>query len=239
MTLALGGPGLACSAMRLRRLAAGELLGEERARAEEHLAGCARCQATAREIEAERRDLAESLPFQEFAAGVAERLARPAQGPLVLRALPLALAAGLAVAAATPLLLRLTRPEDGTRPKGGASAVLFAQEGAAVRALAPGDPIPEGARLRLSLVPAGRRNAAVYVVDADGAALLYAGPALAGPLPDAFEWTGGGPGTLLVLLSDGPLDAVALAARLGREGARAEPPPGAEAVRLPLRRGRR
>jgi hypothetical protein len=169
---------------------------------------------------------------------VAERLARPARRPLLLRALPLALAAGLAVAVATPLVLRLTRPEDGTRPKGGASAVLYAQEGAAVRALAPGEPIPEGARLRLSLLPAGRRHAAVLMVDADGAALLYAGPALAGPLPDAFEWTGGS-GTLLVLLSDEPLDAGALAARLGREGAGAEPPRGAEAIRIPLGRGRR
>ena len=239
MTLALGGPGLGCSAMRLRRLAAGELAGEDRARAEEHLAGCARCQAAAREIEAERRDLAEALPFQEFAAGVAERLARPERRPLALRALPLALAAGLAVAVAAPFLLRLTRPEDGTRVKGGASAVLFAQEGTAVRALAPGEPIPEGARLRLSLLPAGRRNAAAFLVDADGAALLYAGPALAGPLPDAFEWTGRGTGTLLVLLSDGPLDAEALGARLEREGAGAEPPPGAESIRIQLRRGRR
>lgn len=239
MTLALGGPGLGCSAMRLRRLAAGELSGDERARAEEHLAGCARCQATAREIEAERRELAEALPFQEFAAGVAERLARPERRPRTLRALPLALAAGLAIAVAAPLVLRLTRPEDGSRPKGAASAVLFAQEGTAVRALAPGEAVPEGARLRLSLLPAGRRDAAVFVVDADGVALLYQGPALPGPLPDAFEWTGGGAGTLLVLFSDGPLDAGALAARLGREGAGARPPPGAEAIRVPLRRGRR
>ncbi len=239
MTLVLGGPGLACSAMRLRRLAAGELSGEERARAEEHLAGCARCQASAREIEAERRALGEELPFQEFAAGVAERLARPERKRPYLRALPLALAAGLAVAVAAPLVLRLTRPEDQTRPKGAASAVLFAQEGAAVRALARGEPVPEGARLRLSLLPAGRRNAAAFVIDADGVALLYHGPALAGPLPGAFEWTGAGTGTVLVLLSDSPLDASALAARLGREGAGAPPPPGAEAIRIPLFRGGR
>ncbi len=239
MTRALGGPGLACSAMRLRRLAAGELSGEERARTEEHLAGCARCQASAREIEAERRTLAEELPFGEFAAGVAERLARPGSQRPFLRALPLALAAGLAVAVAAPLVHRLTRPEDQARPKGAASAVLFAQEGAAVRALAPGEPVPEGARLRLSLLPAGRRYAVAFAADADGVALLYDGPALAGPLPGAFEWTGAGPGTLLVLLSDSPLDARALAARIGREGAGAPPPPGAEAVRIPLFRGRR
>ncbi|HET9595887.1 MAG TPA: zf-HC2 domain-containing protein [Anaeromyxobacteraceae bacterium] len=44
--LALGGPGPGCSIGRLRRLAAGELTGDARTRLEEHLAGCARCQAS-------------------------------------------------------------------------------------------------------------------------------------------------------------------------------------------------
>ena len=75
--LALGGPGPGCSIGRLRRLAAGEVAGEARTRLEEHLAGCARCQGAWAEVEAERRALPERLPFEAFAAGVAEKLARP------------------------------------------------------------------------------------------------------------------------------------------------------------------
>ncbi len=240
MSFSLGGPGLACSATRVRRLAAGELHGDEQARTEEHVAGCARCQASAREIEEERRAMDEALTFQAFASGVAERLARPEQRRSRLRRMvPLALAASVALGAAVPLVLRLSVPEPATRAKGGASVVLYAQEGAQVRALRPGEPVPSGARLRLSLLPAGRRHAAVALVDDDGIALLYSGPALSGPLPEAFEWTGSGVGTLVVVLSDGPVDEKALAARLERTGAKATAPAGAEVIRVPLARGAR
>ena len=40
----LGGPGPACSALRVRRFVAGELSGVERERMQAHLEGCARCQ---------------------------------------------------------------------------------------------------------------------------------------------------------------------------------------------------
>ncbi len=241
MSLALGGPGLPCSIARMRRLAADELSGEARALAEEHLADCARCKASAREIESERRELEEALPFEAFAGGVAERLARtglPGRRRR-WRALPLALAATLAAGVAVPLVLRLSTPEPPVRAKGGPSAVVFAQAGSQVRALEPGEPVPPGARLRVALAPAGRSQAAVVLVDADGAALLYAGPAPSGPLPEAFEWTGADRGTLVVILSDASLDGRALAARLEREGAAARVPTGAEVIRLPLTRGAR
>ena len=87
MTLSLRGPGPGCSAARIRRLASGEIDGAERARLLEHVAGCARCQQTQREIADEGPALAAALPFDEFAAGVAEKLAsaaRPARraGPV-------------------------------------------------------------------------------------------------------------------------------------------------------------
>lgn len=234
MNLSLGGPGLACSMNRVRRLAAGELTGEERSLTEEHVAGCTRCQASIRELEEERRMLNESLPFHEFASGVAERLARSEPRRHWRPAISWALAACLVVAVATPVLWRIVAPQPSTMVKGGASVVLYAQEGAQVRSLGPGEPIPAGARLRLSLLPAGKQQAAVALVDADGVALLYDGPALSGPLPEAFEWTGPKSGTLVVMLSDSTLDGKALAADLERHGPRTALPAGIEVIRIPL-----
>jgi len=233
----LGGPGLACSAHRIRRLEAGELEGAERARAEDHLAGCSRCQATQAEMEAERAALERSLPFDAFAAGVAERMAAPARAGW-RRALPLALAAGLAALVVAPWALRTDRGgEEMVRTKGAASLAVYVQVAGGARLLGAGEPLPRGARLRLSLQPAGKRHAAVVLADADGATLLWAGPAVAGPLPDAFEWTGsGGEGMLLAVLSDEPIDAAALASRIARGGAAAAPAPGLEVVVRPLRR---
>jgi hypothetical protein len=237
----LGGPGLACSAMRVRRLLAGELDGPERARAEEHLADCARCQAAQAAMEEEGRVLARSLPFEAFAAGVAERMARPAPRRLG-RALAPALAAGLALAIAVPLVSRLLERggEGGDQPlraKGAASLEVFVQQGGGARPLAAGEGVPSGARLLPALHPGAWRHAALALVDADGVALLYAGPARPGPLPRAFEWTGGGArGTLVLLLADEPLDAEALRARLERGGPPAPPGMRAEVVRVPLGR---
>lgn len=243
MTNALGGPGVACSAMRVRRLEAGELHGEERARSEAHLAGCARCQAARRELEAERVALQTELPFETFAAGVAERLAAARRPARRLPSLALALAAGLVAVAAAPVVLRIAAERaaidaDGgsSRAKGGAEILLYVRDGDGARALAPGEAVPPGAALRVGLAPAGRRYAALALVDADGVALLHAGPAEPGVLPGAFEWTAR-EGTLVLVLDDAPVDGAALSERLGRGGAAAAPgSAGAEVVLRPLRR---
>ena len=83
--ISLGGPGPGCSIARVRRLVCGELAGEERERAEEHLAACPRCRASREELAAEARAVAAALPFERFAAGVAERLA---EGPARARSWP-------------------------------------------------------------------------------------------------------------------------------------------------------
>src|SRR5437868_3650410 len=99
--------------MRVRRLGAGELGGAERDAAEEHVRGCARCQSTLREIEAERARLARDVPFDAFASGIAEKLARPAPRTLrINRLVPLAAAAALLVVVSS----QITDP--GTRSKG-------------------------------------------------------------------------------------------------------------------------
>jgi len=243
----LGGPGPGCSVSRVRRLLAGELADAERARLEEHLESCDRCRAVRRELEEERRAVETALPFPAFASGVAERLASPGRDrrtslPTPLRRVaPLALAACLALGVALPLVLRLTQPRElgATRLKGGGAAVtVFVADAGGARALSGGEAVPEGARLRVSLAPAGRRQVAVALLDRDGPALLYAGPAVAGPLPEAFEWSGATQGTIVAVLADAPLDVAALLARLSRGGAAAAGPPGqaAEVVTFPLTR---
>lgn len=243
MTAFPSGPGVACSALRVRRLVAAELAGDERARTEAHLAACARCQETARALEDERRALAAALPFESFAAGVAERLAAPAARPGRRWTRPVALAAAAAVALglALPLLGRLARlpgAEDGWRHKGAAELALYAKDARGVRVIAPGEPVPRGAALQVGLPPASAHGfAAVALVDRDGASVVYAGPAAAGPVGGAFEWTGEGDGELVLVLSDAPVDARALEERLARGGAAPAEGGGARVIVVPLRRG--
>lgn len=224
--------GRECSATRVRRLLAGELVEAERSAAEAHLLGCPRCQRVRHEWEEDRRALEAGLPFERFAAGVAERLARPDLAPRrpVQRWAAIALAAAIAVGVAVPLVARLSRaPMDEVRLKGGgASLTLYLQDGGGARALGPGEAVPAAARLRVAVEPAGRRFAAVLLVDEDGVATLYAGPAQPGPLPGAFEWTGRR-GELVAVVDDAPVDAGALADRLRRADG-IEAPRGRRAV---------
>lgn len=244
MSPSLGGPGVACSISRVRRLEAGELAGEERARVLAHVDGCARCQASRREVQAERAALAEALPFEAFAAGVAERLARAPPQPARRRLPPVALlvAANVLLLAAVPVILSvLPRPGSGglsgERSKGGAELTVYVRDGGEGRVLAPGEPVPAGAALRVGLGRTARPYAAVALLDADGPAVLYAGPARPGPLAEAFEWTGRGRGELVLVLDDAPVDGAALARRLAAGGVGAAAPrPGAEVVVRPLAR---
>ncbi|MBI5067428.1 MAG: zf-HC2 domain-containing protein [Deltaproteobacteria bacterium] len=231
--IALGGPGVGCSATRVRRLLAGELAGAERTRVEEHLASCGRCQATREELAEEERQLVRSLTFERFAAGVAERMAAPAETAAApwMHLVPLALAATLLVALALPFLGRRgAGPEEPYRTKGGAGLVLHADASGGARALQPGEPVPE-VPLRAELHPGAWREAALLLRDEDGVATLYAGPARPGPVPGAFQWTGRR-GELWLLLSDAPLSEAERQALL----AGAAPGGRAEIVWLPLAR---
>jgi hypothetical protein len=147
------------------------------------------------------------------------------------------------VGVAAPLIARLAAPPlggHGLRLKGGGDALtVYIDEGGAGRVLGQGEPVPAGAHLRLGLSPHGKSQAAVLLLDADGAAVLYAGPAVSGPLPGAFEWTGSGAATLVTVLSDGRLDAAALADRVAKDGPQAAASPGTDVGTLKLTRSAR
>lgn len=227
MNLDLGGPGAGCSAMRVRRLIAGELSGVEKERTEAHVAGCERCAAVREEIAAEREALRRDVPFPQFAAAVAEKLARRPQRSPLSRWAPLAAAAGVALVAGTALVFR---PDTETvRSKGGAAAQLFVQDQRGVHEVAAGDAVAPGARLLLSLQPGGHKRAAAILLEPGEASVVYDGPAVNGPLPQAFEWTGKGVATLLVVLSDSQVDAKSIRSA-------SDAPRGADVLTVTLRR---
>jgi Putative zinc-finger len=229
MMVDLGGPGTPCSAMRVRRLLAGELQGAERERTQAHVDGCARCQSVVAELADERARLARDVPFEAFAAGVAEKLAQAQRAPRFARWAPLAAAAALLLVVGTSLTLRPPRArDDGLQTKGGAAVVLFQRSGAEVHRV--DGPVSRGPLL-VHLEPAGHRYAAVLLVEPQESSLLYAGAART-ELPEAFEWTGTArKATLLAVFADEPLDGEALR----RAGAKAAPR-GADLVQVPLER---
>jgi hypothetical protein len=211
----------------VRRLVAGELHGAERDRTQEHVDGCARCQGVLREIGEERARVVREVPFESFAAGVAEKLARAQQEPRFTRWVPLAAAAALLLVVSVSLGLR-QQPEDGPRTKGGAAVALFQREGTQVRAVSRA--VGSGP-IMVRLEPSAHAYAAVVLVEPQESSLLYVGPARS-ELPQAFEWTGTARrATLVAVFADKPIDGEAVR----REGAKAAPK-GAEIVQVPLER---
>ena len=246
MSVGLGGPGVACSAMRVRRLDAGELAGRRAGAdrgAPRRLRALPGRRAGARR--ASGRGSRRELPFERFAAGVAERLAAPRRrrrGPAALRAVGLALAAGLAArrGGARRAARRHARsrrpPAEGRRGADRVRAARARPRGRSRRA--------SRSRRARRCGSASRRRAArfaaVALVDADGAVdpPRRRGASRAS-LPGAFEWTGAGEGTLVAVLADAPVDAAALADRLARGGPEAASPGGgAEVLVRPLAQGR-
>lgn len=217
MNLDLGGPGPGCSAMRVRRLAAGELTGAEKERTQAHVDGCERCAQTQRELALEQEALKRDVPFPAFAAGVAEKLAQKPVRVWKPRWQALAIAAALALTAGA-LVLRPSDTET-VRSKGGANAQIFVQDVKGIHELL--GPVAEGARLQVTLHPSGRKYAAVILIEPAEKSLIYSGVAINGALPQAFEWTGSGSATLKIIFADQPIDP-------------ANPPKDAELVEMPL-----
>jgi hypothetical protein len=231
----LGGPGPACSALRVRRLDAGELSGVERERMQTHLEGCVRCQEALREIEAEKARLLRDVPFEQFAAGVAEKLAVTQAPRKVWRKLvPLAAAAALLVGIG--IGRSGSRDDEGVRAKGGTSARLYEKAGSEVIAVGPDGVVGTGA-LQFELASPDRTHAVLLLVEGHDASILYAGPSQAARAP--FEWVGpADSATLVTVLSDRPLDAESVRRAVAERGT-AGAPTDSEVLTRPLVRGKR
>ena len=229
MRVDLGGPRAGCSANRVRRLLAGELAASEREQCARHLEGCARCQAVRREVEEEKALLAREVPFELFAAGVAEKLA-PAPKPVLQpwrsasRWMPLAAAAAIALVAGAALVRGPATEESGIRSKGAAGVELFVQDAQGLRALGREEKIMRGARIQVVLRPAGRKYAGVVLLEPGETSVIYSGAAVQGALPQSFEWTGAGAATLQVVFADQPIENPA------------QVPAGADVLQVSLRR---
>jgi hypothetical protein len=228
MMVDLGGPGTACSTTRVRRLRAGELRGAELERTEQHLRECARCQGILRELDEERARLVQDVPFDVFAAGVAEKLARTKEAPRWSRWIPLAAAAALLLALGTSLTLRPGAEDDRFRTKGGATVALYQRTGGQVRLV---EHAVGAGPISIQTNPAGHAYMALILAEPAESSILYSGPARA-QLPTAFEWTGTARrAELIAVFADRPLDAKAIR----KNGVKAAPR-GADVVQIPLER---
>jgi hypothetical protein len=231
----LGGPGPACSALRVRRFDGGELSGVERERMQAHLDGCTRCQEALREIEAEKARLLRDVPFEQFAAGVAEKLAVTQAPRKVWRKfVPLAAAAALLVGIG--IGRGKSHDDEGIRTKGGTSARLYEKVGADVIAVGPDGVVGTGP-LQFELASPDRPQAVLLLVEGHDASILYAGPSQGARAP--FEWVGPAESaTLVTVLSDRTLDAESVRRAVAERGT-AGAPEGSEVLARPLVRGKR
>ncbi len=206
-----------CSSARVRRLLAGELAGTERADVSAHLLACETCRATERELAKEREALLRDVPFEVFASGVAERLARekPVRNRW-LRYAPL-LAAACVLIVALPVALNRraqTEVESGIRGKGGALAQLYVKDARGVHAWAPGEAIAENADVQAEL-KLEDKHAAAFLLEGGQAHVVFSGfarQASGKPRVVAFGWTGAHAARLVIVGSDLPIDASALQA---------------------------
>jgi len=213
------------SALELRRLLAGEAVGDAPAA---HLATCELCAAKVQGFRDEQRDFEREVPFERFATGV-ERKAKPPVRRAV--SIGIAIAAMFAGAFFTQLMMR---PDPTTnRVKGGAS-VDFVVAGGGGQRQAVGEPeaLSAGERVRLGLTAGVFRYAVVVSVDETGTvtpiyfentqSLVISGT---GWLPDSLEFTGHGLERMVVVLSQTPLelDAVMRAAKTSYDAAHGDP----------------
>lgn len=215
--------------LKLRRLRAGESVGDEAAA---HAAACPQCRARSKELDDEQRRFEQTISFDRFTAGV-ERAARrpaalPAPAPLTSRArwtVP-ALGAAAALALVVTFSARHRGDAEHNRSKGGADVVVYVGGGAAQRIAGSGAPeaLAPGERIRIGYKAGAHRYLTAVSLDDHGAATaLYpeSGSSLALPrdprgagethyLPDSVELLGAGAERVVVVLSDQPLEVAAV-----------------------------
>jgi hypothetical protein len=215
-TIDLGGPGAPCSVTRVRRLKAGELTGDEKAKTAAHILACERCRATERELQAEQERVLRDVPFESFAAGVAERLAAEPRRLRLPSWAPLAAAACLLVGIAVPMSMNQPQTEErGEREKGFSLAHLYVKDARGIRSWLPGEPIAEDADVHAELRPGSNLFAAVVLAEGNEVHPLFSGLARGEgkkPRVVSFGWTGAHGATLVIALDKQPIDIAKLAA---------------------------
>ena len=228
----------------LRRRRAGESLGEAGPAIEAHAATCADCRARLRALDDEQRRFEQAISFDRFAAGV-ERAARGARAPRRARPRLWMTAPALAVAAAVVLVVTFhgPNPPPESRIKGGAGMTvrIAGVAGQRTARLDAAEPLAAGDRLRIGYNRGGHPYLLSLSIDDRGEVTpLYpeAGRSLSIDardrdathfLPDSVELTGAGLETIVVLLSDQPIEVEAArrAARAAYDRA------GGDLARLP------
>lgn len=236
--------------MTLRRLHAGEAVGDEAA---QHAQACDVCKATLASFVAEQQQFEAEISFDRFAAGV-ERAARQASKPVVRRQWPsvvMALAAGLTVIVGAQVVLSQVEPAGTTnRVKGGAAVSVVVAGVGPQRAASENAGVPEalapGERVRIGIAPdawcpssrscerASRNYALVVSIDDageitpiyvdNGRSLAIGASKDTMWLPESLEFTGTGLEHVVIVLSASPLtlDQVAAPLQLAYKDARGD-----------------
>ncbi len=217
--------------LKLRRLRAGEPLGDEAPALTAHAAACAPCRARLKDIDDEQRRFEQAISFDRFSAGVERAARRPAPVPAWApraRWLTPALGAAAALALVVTFGARQRGADEhnrGNRTKGGADVVVRIGAGERTQRIA-GSGAPEslapGERLRIGYKAGSHRYLTAVSLDDHGqATALYpeSGQSLALPaegagdthyMPDSVELLGAGAERVVVVLSDQPLDVEAV-----------------------------
>jgi len=205
--------------MKLRRLRAGELAGDEAQQVRAHAEGCDDCGGKLKGLEDEQARFQAAVSFDRFAAGV-ERAARSRQAPLVRRWMAPAMAAAAAVLVVVAAGRMLSAdPQGRNHVKGGPEIALkiAGPDGASQRDAPESAPalLSPGERVRIGYRAVQHRFVTVLSVDQQGevtpiypergeslpasnaSAMVY--------LPESLEFTGSGAERVIVILSDEPL----------------------------------
>lgn len=204
----------------LRRVFSGELSGADAEVVRKHAHDCTACRAKLRSIEEEQAKFEAAVPLERFKAGV-ERSARGTfgGGRSPVGYLVVAAAAMVFLVAVPAILVNLKSGTGANRTKGVGIDLYIAPvndgpqrttSATTPELLAPGD------RLRIAYKANGYHYITAVSVDEQGALTALTpesglSPKVCDPfakcvLPDAWEMTGEGAETIVVLLSDGPLD---------------------------------
>ena len=165
------------SALRLDKLALGELASAEAAELTEHLAGCEKCAAAAAGLQADRQ---RTLPPLKLASAPALatvtpiRPLQPAQ-PRTRRRWTARFAAGaLGLAAAASLAIAVKPLAPPWRTKGPSVALgMFVQHAGEVRAAGPGEVVAPGDSILFTVTTPREAFVAVLSLDGRGHASIY------------------------------------------------------------------